>query len=299
MSYANPYESNPYANDNSKNEAYELNNAPQSGNQQDDQEFVGFMTEINNIHTELDTYQNLVNSIDSYQKRLLTEINYETEQTLREQLDNLTNNAQQIQNQLRDQIKNLQVKASKSQSNTMKAQIENSRQNFLKIIQDYRIVEANHKDSTKQQAIRQYKIIQPNATDEELEDAILDSQGQQIFSQALLNANRRGEAKTVLQEVQERHRDLLLLEKSMAELTQLFNDMEQLIVEQQENIEHIEQNVDEAQHDVEMGLGHTNKAVKSARTARKNKIRCYIILAVILAVVVVVVVVPVVTSVNK
>ncbi|XBW34761.1 hypothetical protein QEN19_000328 [Hanseniaspora menglaensis] len=290
MSYQNPYGNNPYANEND----YELNDAPYTSTQQDDQEFVEFMTEINQIHTELDTYQNLVNNIDSYQKRLLTEINYEAEQTLRAQLDTLTNNAQQVQNELRDQIKSLQAKAAKSQSNTMKAQIENSRQNFLKIIQDYRIVEANHKDSTKQQAIRQYKIIQPDATDEELEDAILDSQGQQIFSQALLNANRRGEAKTVLQEVQERHRDLLVLEKSMAELTQLFNDMEQLIVEQQENIEHIEQNVDEAQHDVEMGLGHTNKAVTSARRARKNKIRCYIILALILAVVVVVIVVPIV-----
>lgn len=113
---------------------------------------------------------------------------------------------------------------------------------------------------------------------------------------ALLNANRRGEAKTALAEVQQRHQELLKLEKTMAELTQLFNDMEQLVIEQQENIEVIDKQVENAQQDVEQGVGHTNKAVKSARRARKNKIRCIIILALVLAIVVVVIVVPVVVK---
>lgn len=179
------------------------------------------------------------------------------------------------------------------------AQAENCRQKFLKLIQDYRIIDSNYKEESKEQAKRQYTIIQPEATDEEVEAAINDVNGQQIFSQALLNANRRGEAKTVLAEVQARHQELLKLEKTMAELTQLFNDMEELVIEQQENVDVIDKNVEDAQQDVEQGVGHTNKAVKSARKARKNKIRCLIICFIIFAIVVVVVVVPSVVETRK
>ena len=48
----------------------------------------------------------------------------------------------------------------------------------------------------------------------------------------------------------------------MAELTQLFHDMEELVIEQDQPIQQIEEQVGTAQHDIEQGVGHTNKAVK-------------------------------------
>lgn len=280
MSYNNPYEAeNPYA------ENYEMNTS--DGNSND---FVNFMNKINNINGNLDKYENIINNIDSVHNNLLTQVNEERETEIRYQLDNLISQASDLQYQLKSDIKSAQQDGLHDANK--QAQAENSRQRFLKLIQDYRIIDSNYKDENKEQAKRQYKIIQPEATDDEVEAAISDVGGQQIFSQALLNANRRGEAKTALAEVQARHQELLKLEKTMADLTQLFNDMEQLVIEQEENIEVIDKNVENAQQDVEQGVGHTNKAVKSAKRARRNKIRCYIILFLIFAVVVVVVVVP-------
>ncbi|KAH3903506.1 probable Protein SSO2 [Saccharomycodes ludwigii] len=292
--YNNPYGNNPYA---EEEQPHELNNMNTGSSNNNNNDFVGFMNNINSVNTELDRYQGIVNQIDVLQKKLLTEVSEEQELTLRHQLDDLSAQASDLQYTLKQQIKECQRQALHDSS--MQAQAENSRQKFLKLIQDYRIIEANYKEQNKEQAIRQYKIVQPEATDDEVEAAISDAGGQQVFSQALLNANRRGEAKTALAEVQARHQELLKLEKTMAELTQLFNDMEELVIEQQENVDVIEKNVSNAQQDVEQGVGHTEKAVVSARRARKNKIRCWIIVFIIFAVIVVVVVVPSVVETRK
>lgn len=299
----NPYESqNPYENQNPYEgrqgppvENYEMTSGPVrtntgAGSGSGGTDFVAFMGQINEINSEIDNYEQLVNGIDTYHKKLLAEVSEDQELQLRRTLDDIVSQASDLQYQLRTQIKSAQQAALHDSSK--QAQAENSRQRFLKAIQDYRIIESNYKEENKEQAMRQYKIVQPDATEEEVENAINDVGGQQIFSQALLNANRRGEAKTALAEVQARHQELLKLEKTMAELTQLFNDMEQLVVEQEENIQVIDKNVEDAQQDIEQGIGHTNKAVVSARRARRNKIRCWIIVFVIFAIVVVVVVVP-------
>lgn len=52
-----------------------------------------------------------------------------------------------------------------------------------------------------------------------------DDQGGQIFSQALMNSNRYGEARSAYREVQERHADIKKIEKTLTELAQLFNDV--------------------------------------------------------------------------
>ena len=314
MSYNNPYQTdNPYADtyelriilkrcrvDRRQSERTTINGGEggaAAGTNTDTNDFVRFMNEINQINLNLDKYEQLINQIDVLHKNLLTEISEDREMELRHQLDDLVSQASDLQSNLKVDIKAAQQEG--LHDTNKQAQAENSRQRFMKLINDYRVIEADYKEESKEQAKRQYRIVQPEATDEEVEAAISDVGGQQIFSQALLNANRRGEAKTALAEVQARHQELLKLEKTMAELTQLFNDMEQLVIEQQQNIEVIDKNVEEAQQDVEQGIAHTNKAVKSARRARRNKYRCIAICFVIVAVVVVVVVVPSVVETRK
>ena len=46
-----------------------------------------------------------------------------------------------------------------------------------------------------------------------------------ILSLQLLNTNRYGESKAAYREVQERHKDIQKIERTLAELAQLFNDV--------------------------------------------------------------------------
>ncbi|ODV93482.1 hypothetical protein PACTADRAFT_52059 [Pachysolen tannophilus NRRL Y-2460] len=266
---------NPYA-----EETYELN----SYKNEDSDDLVKFMNQISDINNDLDNYQQVIKTVEQRQNSLISQISEEEEEYTRKQLDQLVSEANSIQLSLKSKIKNVQQLAIGDQTKT--AQAENSRQRFLELIQSYRIIEANYRDQNKIQAERQFRIVKPDATEEEVKDAIEDAGGQQIFSTALLNANRRGEAKTALQEVQLRHRELQKLEKTMAELTQLFHDMEELVAEQEEQIEDVDEQVEAAQADIEQGIGHTNKAVVSARKARRKKLWCLLICIVIICVIV-------------
>ncbi|ODV82347.1 protein SSO2 [Suhomyces tanzawaensis NRRL Y-17324] len=274
--------SNPYSN------SYEMSNYNKYSLGSGEDDFVGYMNEIQDINNLLDQYLNLINLISNKQRNFMQELDLnedDTEYSSR-QIDALVSEAQSLQLDLKNRIKNVQTQAVQSKNQTKLDQAETSRKRFLELIQEYRLVEANNREQTKVQAERQYKIIKPDASDAEIKAVVEDggSNSQQYFQQALLQSNRRGEARTVLNEVQVRHRELLKLEKTMAELTQLFHDMEELVIEQDQAIQQIDEQVGNAQHDIEQGVGHTNKAVVSAKKARKKRIWCFFICLIIIAI---------------
>lgn len=278
--------SNPYYNNNGSQ--YEMSSikygasGASGGGGEDD--FVAFMNEIQDIHTHLDNYGDLVELILNKQRNYIQELDLNEEDTeySSKQIDALITEALSLQNDLRLRIKNVQTQAAQLRNPQKIDQAELARNKFLELIQRYRLTESNNREQTKVQAERQYRIVKPDATEEEIQAVVEDgSSNQQIFQQALMQSNRRGEARTVLNEVQTRHRELLKLEKTMAELTQLFHDMEELVVEQDQPIQQIEEQVNTAQHDIEQGVGHTQKAVVSARAFRKKKWWCLAILLII------------------
>lgn len=271
--------SNPY----NKAHSYELNKLSPSGND----DFVDFMNEISDINENLDQYNSLIKTIAIKQRNFIQELNLneqDTERSSRE-IDGLTSEAQSLQLSLKNRIKNAQTQAVQSRDQSKLDQAETSRNRFLELVSEYRLVESNNREAAKRQAERQYQIIKPEATADEIR-AVVDDSGnsQQYFQQALLQSNKRGEARTVLNEVQVRHRELLKLEKTMAELTQLFHDMEELVIEQDQAIQQIDQQVGNAQHDIEQGVGHTNKAVVSAKAARNKRKWCFFIICIIIAI---------------
>jgi syntaxin 1B/2/3 len=133
-------------------------------------------------------------------------------------------------------------------------------------------------------------IVKPDATPEEVRAVVEDDQGGQIFSQAvssvdvllcmgmfwtryqLMSSNRYGESRAAYREVQERHEDIKRIERTIAELAQLFNDvcsfaliggslvwsssyhqMSIMVEQQDETINIIEAQAGEVEKDVETG----------------------------------------------
>ncbi|KSA00195.1 Protein transport protein SSO2 [Debaryomyces fabryi] len=257
-----------------------------SGTGSNEDDFVTYMNEINDINNSLDQYSNLINLVSNKQRNFVQELdlNEEDADYNSKQIDALVSESQSLQNDLKNRIKNVQTQAAQAKDQHKMDQAESCRKRFLEIIQEYRVVESNNREQTKVQAERQYRIIKPEASDDEVRAAVEDGNSQQYFQQALMQSNRRGEARTVLNEVQVRHRELLKLEKTMAELTQLFHDMEEMIIEQDQPIQQIDEQIHTAQHDIEQGVGHTNKAVTSAKKARKKRIWCLVICLIIAAI---------------
>jgi len=145
-----------------------------------------------------------------------------------------------------------------------------------------------YQKALREQLKRQYKIVRPEASDAEAEEAAQE-QNTQIFSQALMQSDRRGQAQSALGAVKNRHAAIQKIESQMMELATLFEEMNEIIVQQEEKVQQIDNSAQAVQTDVAGANEQLGGAIVKARAARKKKWICLgIVVAIILIVVIVV-----------
>ncbi|KAF2141013.1 uncharacterized protein K452DRAFT_299077 [Aplosporella prunicola CBS 121167] len=160
-------------------------------------------------------------------------------------------------------------------------------------IQKFQEVESKFRKELQESQARQYKIVRPDATDEEIREAVEDPNAQ-IFQQALMQSDRRGQAQSALRAVEGRHKEIQKIEEQMVELAQLFQDLNAIIVEQEPLVEAIEQKAEEVHENVTKANEEIDGAIVNARSRNRKKWYCLgvaIIILIIIAIVVAVVVV--------
>lgn len=258
-----------------------------------------FYDEIASIQDSIKALNDSVSRISDLHSRSLNNMDDNAAQRNAQQLDELVADTSSLSSMLKRRIKALERQGGSGRdAQIRKQQTGLVKSKFMEAIQSYQQVEQQFRQKHKQRMERQYKIVKPDATPEEVKAVIEDDQGGQIFSQALMNS-RLGESRAAYREVQERHADIKRIEKTLAELAQLFNDMSILVEQQDETINVIEAQAATVEKDVEAGLGYTEKAVDSARAARKKRWICFFIILIILIIIAIVVAVVVVQNINK
>ncbi|KAG5646685.1 hypothetical protein DXG03_002675 [Asterophora parasitica] len=283
---------NPYAQQDDR--AYEMSDvkdstvelAPNAGGDS----MATFYTEISSLQDSLRTFNDNVARIGDLHSRSLNNMDDSAAQRNASQLDELVQDTSALSAVLKRRIKDLERQGGSGRDGQIrKQQTALVKSKFVEAIQHYQTVEQQYRTKYKQRMERQFKIVKPDATPEEVRAVVNDEQGGQIFSQALLSSNRYGESRAAYREVQERHEDIKRIEKTLGELAQLFNDMSVLVEQQDETINTIETQANAVAQDTEAGLGYTEKAVVSARAARKKRWICFIIILVVLIIIGVVV----------
>lgn len=259
-----------------------------------------FYSEISSIQDDLRTYNDNVSRISDLHNRSLNNTDDAAAERLTQQLEELVADTSALSNVLKRRIKALERQGGSGRDGQIrKQQTGLVKQKFVEAIQSYQTAEQQYRAKYKQRMERQFKIVKPDATPEEIKAAVNDDQGGQVFSQALLNSNRYGEARSAYREVQERHEDIKKIERTLTELAQLFNDMSVLVEQQDETINVIETTAATVEKDTEIGLQYTDKAVDSARAARKKRWICFIIAIIILAIIAIVVAIAITKAVKK
>ncbi|KAI6150395.1 t-SNARE [Pisolithus tinctorius] len=259
-----------------------------------------FYSEISSIQDSLKTFNTNVSRIDELHSRSLNNTDDAAQQRVVSQLEQLVAETSELSTQLKRRIQTLERQGGSGRDGQIrKQQTAFVKSKFVDAIQNYQQVEQQHRQKYKQRIERQVKIVKPDATPEEIRAAVDDESGGQIFSQALMNSNRYGESRAAYREVQARHQDILRIEKTIAELAQLFNDMSVLVEQQDETINAIQTTAATVEKDTEVGLQHTEKAVVSARAARKKRWICFFISLLILIIVGVVVAVVITNNTKK
>lgn len=269
---------NPYAS--TGNGAYEMQSVPHVETQAE------FFSRIDEIRQAIAQFESNISHIEGLHARSLNEIGDEQSHSNHRALEKASTDTRQLQNNIRDTIKKIENANSQMQAGpdnkTRVTQTNSVKKKMLEAIKKFQKVEYEYKNRYRAQQKRQVELTNPNLSPSEVDEIVDSDQGQQIFANATLRSNRHGEAKSALREVQERHQDIKKIERTIAELAQLFNEMNVMMDEQAPMVQQIDQTAEAVKGDIVGGNTNIDKGIKSARAARKKKWICFWVVVIIL-----------------
>jgi syntaxin 1B/2/3 len=140
-------------------------------------------------------------------------------------------------------------------------------------VQQFQKQESEFRKESKTQMARQIRIVRPDLTEDEVQDALKDGEGGQVFQDALMR-NRLGQANQVLGAVKERHNAMLKIEDDLKNLMNLLEHMHELLAKQEVTVMAIDTNAEQAAGDMVKANEELEVAVTTARKTRKKKWIC-------------------------
>ncbi|KIW61776.1 hypothetical protein PV05_01858 [Exophiala xenobiotica] len=280
---AQPQGGNYYADEEQRAGGYEMRNM--NGNDPN-----RILNECRAVDQAIDEIEADLQRLKGLQSRYLADTNTSAQSPLRIEVDRTGENIMTKYRGLVSRVKN--IKQQPESGNPRNApQVGKVDRRLKTAINQYQQVEREFRKASQEQMARQYRIVRPDASDAEVREAVEDPNNQQIFSSALIQSDRRGEAQTVARNVSQRHEDIQKIERQMIELAQLFQDLEALVVQQEPAVTQIEQRGEEVTEHVAKANTELDGAVKKARAARRKKWMCLGIAVLIVIIIIVVVVV--------
>lgn len=112
-------------------------------------------------------------------------------------------------------------------------------QKFLELATEYQEVQTSYKSKYQEKIERQYKIAKPDATQDEIEEAIESGDSSKVFANQILDSHLHQQVRTIysscsadhfqaknaLAYIEARHADIKRIEASIQQLHQLFVDI--------------------------------------------------------------------------
>ncbi|KAI1638754.1 t-SNARE [Biscogniauxia mediterranea] len=252
------------------------------------------LNEVSEINRGIDVIDRNLDQLKMLQQRALDDSDSSASSNTNRQLDALSSETMAHYRSLTERVRHL--KSNPESQQRFGQQVRRVDTRLKGAIQSYQQVESNYRKRTQEQMARQYRIVRPDASEEEVKAAVEDQNGGQVFQQAMMQSNRRGQAQAVLTAVQDRHAQLQKIEQQMMELAQLFQDMDTLVIQQEAAVVNIEQKGEEVVENLDKGNMEIGTAVNTARKTRKKKWICLGICVAIIAIIVIIVVVYVVVT---
>ncbi|OAA73860.1 syntaxin [Cordyceps fumosorosea ARSEF 2679] len=246
------------------------------------------LNECRDIDTGISQIERNLEQLRMLQQRTLDDADSSSSSAANRQLDALSSETMAQYRELTERVRTVK---SSPEANTPKnkPQVGRVDRRLKQAIQQYQQVESGFRKRTQDQMARQYRIVRPDASEQEVRAAVEDTSNTQVFSQALMQSGRQGQARAALSAVQDRHKALVKIEQQMVELSQLFQDMDTLVVQQEAAVMQIEQKGEEVVENLDKGNEEMGVAVNTARKTRKKKWICLGICVAILVVIVIIV----------
>mmetsp|Transcript_8693 Transcript_8693/g.11998 ORF Transcript_8693/g.11998 Transcript_8693/m.11998 type:complete len:299 (-) Transcript_8693:690-1586(-) len=234
-----------------------------------------FFREVNPYKKKLQIIERNIKQINQLAQESLAAVGSRA-QEISSSLNQIVEDTNLLATELRNYLKKMDQELQQDkQTNATELRIKKSVHktltvNFLKQMQDYRAAQERFDTVLKEVIKRRYITAKPNATEEEIENAIA-SKDTNIFANLILEDKRKKQAVDALNYIQSKHRDIIRLEESVQELFQLFTEVAVLVDYQGEIIDEIQKNVVDTANNVKKATEATAKAQKDQKKARKKK----------------------------
>lgn len=250
-----------------------------------------FFKDVKTIRDQTREVESLVAEVEVKHGDLLVAYSAEGTKNANTALDGVMAQISTVANRVRSSLKrmaeqNKQAEANDdSQGGSADLRIRKSQQSmlsrkFVAVMTTYNNIQAANKRKYRDAIKRQCKIVDPQISDATVDHLLETNTTADIFK-----GKRLDEAESALNEIKDRHDDILRLERSMQELHSMFLDMAILVSEQGDMIDRIESSVDRAQNFVHVARRKLKEAETLQKSARKKKICCLVIILIVVAII--------------
>ena len=251
--------------------------------------------ELNEFHRSVETIEQqiekLFEMLPALERVHLRALEAKSDSRSHQELEKRNKNATNEITKIRDDIKGLEAYVielrTPNDKRIAKSQQQKIQKRFLDFITRYQNLEFDYREKYKNQVERQLKIVHPNASDNEITQMIETDSSSNLFNS--VQSKKFGDTKAALDEVEQRHQDLMKIEKNVIELHQLFTEMTLMIQQQGEVIDDIETHVSNTVNYTEQANQEIDKAIEHRRSTRK-KLWCCFFLGIILVIVIIIIV---------
>jgi len=236
-----------------------------------------FLSRVEEMNTGIANITENTDKLKAIQKKILSEPSQQERQKLMSTQNDLIHDNKIVGRKIQKQIKDEQQKLSRlsreesalNDINIRNTQIQSLGKRFLDIWTEYNNSQIEFREKNKKALLRNIKITDPNSniTVEEIEEK-LDAGDVTVLSSIIKES---AQAKEDLKMLENRHAEMLKLEKGITEIHEMFLDLSNMVNIQGEAVDRIETRVGDAQMNVEEGREQLKQAKKKQKAARRKK----------------------------
>jgi t-SNARE complex subunit (syntaxin) len=159
--------------------------------------------------------------------------------------------------------------------------------NFQETTENFQMIESEIRQMNQAMVIRTAEIAFSRKLNRDEQAEILNDPGViQSYIDARLTGTAHSGLKNAVSDIEERHNDLIKLERNLEQVGKLMTELAALVHLQGEMIDNIYDNVSQAKKDVLTGEKFIGKSVENMKAARKKKCIILIIVLVVLVVII-------------
>ncbi|KAJ2892599.1 Protein transport protein SSO2 [Zalerion maritima] len=256
---------------------------------------IAILNECRNIDGEIRELESRHQQLRTLHDKAAYEAGNEPDSRTNQEITAVLDEIRDTYHTLGDRLKNLATKP-ESQSPKCKPQVDRVKRSLKDSVQKFATLQSQLSREKDADVERQYRIVNGNPPESDVRrymDGVRNGEEDpnQLFQQALMQSSRVEGANRKLSALKARNQALQQIERQMAELLELFTQMDTLVMQQDVNVAQIEQKAEEVVENLDKGNEEIGTAVKTAKATRRKKWWCLGICVLIIIIVVIIVVV--------